>query len=301
MKTSRALIFATTATAVGLFLATSASAQSPPKRSFEELVAMPLVLKIPGMDAVKVTSNLKYHPQAPDPNLLMDVYVASNAREARPAVIFLHGGAGSGSRAKDWGFYKSWGRLAAASGFVGVTINHSLGYPVPLLDKSEADANAAIDYVRANAPKLGVDPDRICLAAFSAGGPVLIVGLEQRRVGHIKCLMGFYTFLDIQQSSLHRDNESAGNLKKFALVERLSEPRAQQIPMFIARAGLDEIPTMNESIDRFLKRAIDVNANVVYLNHPKGFHTFDSQNDDDRSREILRAALAFLHEHLDRK
>jgi acetyl esterase/lipase len=278
-----------------------ATAQGAPRKSFEEIVAMPLVLKVPGMDAVKVTRDLKYHPQAPDPNLLMDVYVANSAKEARPVVIFLHGGAGSGSKAKDWGFYQSWGRLAAASGFVGVTINHSLGYPVPLLDKSEADAHAAIDYVRTNAKKFGADPDRICLAAFSAGGPVLIVGLEQKRTGHIKCLMGFYTFLDIQQSNLHRDNESATNLKKFAMVERLSEPRAQAIPMFIARAGLDEIPTMNESIDRFMKRAIDVNANVTYMNHPKGYHTFDSQNDDERSREILRASLAFLHEHLDKK
>jgi hypothetical protein len=70
------------------------------------------------------------------------------------------------------------------------------------------------------------------------------------------------------------------------------------VPLFIARAGLDEIPMMNDSIDRFLTAALSANAPLTYMNHPRGEHGFDNQNDDDRSREIIRSALTFLSMHL---
>jgi hypothetical protein len=41
------------------------------------------------------------------------------------------------------------------------------------------------------------------------------------------------------------------------------EPLARITPLFIARAGRDAIPTMNDSIDRFIARAIQENANIV--------------------------------------
>jgi hypothetical protein len=82
------------------------------------------------------------------------------------------------------------------------------------------------------------------------------------------------------------------------MIEHLGEPRARSIPMFIARAGRDQIPTMNDSIDRFIARAIRENANVVVWNHPDGVHGFDNQNDDARSREIIVAALGFMRAHL---
>ena len=37
---------------------------------------------------------------------------------------------------------------------------------------------------------------------------------------------------------------------------------------------------------------------LTVMNHPQGKHGFDALNDDDRSREIIRAALAFMHTHL---
>jgi acetyl esterase/lipase len=267
------------------------------RKSFEEIVNAPVVLKVPGMDQVQVLENQRY-TSAGDPNLLMDVYLPPGlaAGERRAVVMFIHGGTSLASRPKDWGVYRSWGRLAAASGFVAVTFTHRLGYPKPLLRDAEADVASAIDYVRANSAKFGADPQRLCLAAYSAGGPMLTIGLDERRQ-YVRCLMAFYAFLDIQQSPPHRDNEPAERVKQFAAIEHLGAKRARQIPWFIARAGLDEIPTMNDSIDRFIARAIRENANVSVMNHPTGVHGFDNQNDDDRSREIIAAALQFMKQH----
>ena len=274
-------------------------AQDRREKSFDELVNAPLVLKKPGTERAKVTANLAYHPGAGDANLLMDVYAPPGleAGERRPVLMFVHGGAGSDSRPKDWGIYKGWGRLAAASDLIGVTFTHRLGYPNPQLANSGADVAAAIDYVRANAAKLGADPDRICLAAYSAGGPLLTLGYDDKRP-YLRCLIAVYAFLDVQQSNLHREHETPALVKQYSMIEHLGMKRAKEMPMLIARAGLDEIPTMNDSIDRFIARAIRENANVTVMNHPAGVHGFDNQNDDDRSREIMEALLIFARRHL---
>src|SRR4030095_13354095 len=102
----------------------------PEVREMARKVMMPVVYKVPGMDKVKVVQNVKYTTTT-DPNVLMDTYLPPDVkpREKRPVVIFIHGGAKTEWTAKDWGIYTTWGRLVAASGFVGVTFTHRLQYP----------------------------------------------------------------------------------------------------------------------------------------------------------------------------
>jgi len=113
---------------------------------------------------------------------------------------------------------------------------HRLGYPKPHLAESGADVAAAIDYVRTNAAKLGADPDRICLAAYSAGGPLLTIGLDEKRP-YIRCLIAVYAFLDVQQPSLHRDNEPAERVKQYSMIEHWGEKRAKEMPMLVCARG----------------------------------------------------------------
>lgn len=276
-----------------------AQPSAPPKeRSMREIVNMPVVYRVPGMDQVKVKSDLKY-TEVNNPYLLMDVYTPPHLAKGKrlPAVLFIHGGAGAETRPKDWGVYKSWGRLVAASGMVGVTFTHRLGYPKPFLAEAASDVNAAINYVRANADSLGVDKDRICLAAYSAGGPMLSIAMRDKP-SYVRCLVAFYAFLDIQQSEPHRANETADMVKAYSPITYLANDADKLSPIFIARAGLDEVPTMNDSIDRFIREAISKNVTITVANHPQGVHGFDNQNNDDRAREIVQSALAFMKFHL---
>jgi acetyl esterase/lipase len=87
-------------------------------------------------------------------------------------------------------------------------------------------------------------------------------------------------------------------LKAFSPITYLANDVSKLPPMFIARAGLDEVPTMNDSIDRFIHEAITKNASIIVANHPQGVHGFDNQTDDDRSREIIRGAIDFMKLHL---
>jgi len=263
-----------------------------------ERVMPPVVYRLPGMESVAVHTNLKYS-DVDNPYLLMDVYAPPNFSndEGRPVVVCIHGGAGPHYRPKDWGVFQSWGRLLAAAGFIGVTFTHRLSYPKPMLSEAAADLNAAIDYVRANADSWNADRDRLCLIAWSGGGPLLAPALREKP-SFVRCIATFYAFLDCSQSPSHTEHESSETLSAFSPITRLDSDTSSMIPMFVARAGQDEIPTMNDSIDRFVAAAIAANAPLTFMNHPSGEHGFDNQNDDERSREIVRCAIAFMHTHL---
>src|SRR5436309_12411509 len=82
---------------------TSAAQNKQPDdvRAMAKKVMMHVVLKVPGMDKVKVVENLKY-TKSDDPNVLMDIYIPPDLseNEKRPAVIFLHGGDKTATRRK---------------------------------------------------------------------------------------------------------------------------------------------------------------------------------------------------------
>ncbi len=283
-----------------IITAAPAAAQNnlPPEvREMARKVMMPVVYRVPGMDRVKVVQNLKY-TKTDDPNVLMDIYLPPDIAptQKRPVVIFIHGGVKTEYTPKDWGIYTTWGRLIAASGFVGVTFTHRLEYPNKSLENAAQDVRAAIDYTRINAGKYNVDKDRICLIAFSAGGPLLSLAMRGE-TPFVRCLVGFYAFMDIQQSD-YRKTETVETLKAFSPITYLQNDANKIPPMFIARAGHDEVPTMDDSIDRFVKEALARNIPLTFANHPQGVHGFDNQNDDERSREIIRNAIAFMQIHL---
>jgi acetyl esterase/lipase len=262
-------------------------------REMARKVMMPVVYKVPGMEKVRVVQNLRY-TNTTNPNILMDIYVPPDLpkTEQRPVVIFIHGGAKPEWTPKDWGIYRTWGRLVAASGLVGATFTHRLEYPTKSLANAAQDVTMAIDYVRANADKYSIDKDRICLIAYSAGGPMLTLAMHGD-MPFVRCLAGFYAFMDVRQSAYNK-TEDAQTLSDFSAITYLQKDATKIPPMFIARAGRDQVPTMNDSIDRFVKEALVRNIALTFVNHPEGVHSFDNQNDDERSREIIRSAIAFI-------
>jgi acetyl esterase/lipase len=261
-------------------------------------VTPPIVYRLPRMDEVKVHANLKYS-DVENPYLMMDVYAPPDLslNGLRPIVLCIPGGAGAQYQPKDWGIFQSWGRLIAAAGMVGVVFTHRLGYPKPCLSEAAADVNCAIAHIRANANSFNADPDRVCLAAWSAGGALLAPAMRERPA-FIRCLAAFYALLDCQQSATHIENESAASVTAFSPITCVPTDASSMVPMFVARAGVDEVPAMNDSIDRFVGAAIAANAPITFMNHPSGEHGFDNQNDDHRSREIIQSAIAFMRANL---
>ena len=127
-----------------------------------------------GMDRVTVRRDVPYG-KAGGADLALDLYYPPDFREGskRPAVVFINGvGDRPGSKLKEWGIYKSWGRLVAASGWIGVTFEARSNSP--------EDIGGVFAFLRAGADRLGVDADRIgawaCSGNVTAGLPFLMNG-----------------------------------------------------------------------------------------------------------------------------
>lgn len=291
----------TAADVITALIAFAAVAQAQPsakvsdaEKAFADAVSRPVLYQVRGTEDVRVRKNVTYKREG-GAQLMADFYMPRDVAKA-PIVIFIHGGVPSDIpvKPKDWGVYQSWGRLVAASGFLGVTFNHRLGYPEPHLRDAASDVDAIIRYVRANAPELHADGDRICLAAFSAGGPLLSPALRDRPP-HIRCIVSMYNYLDISRTLEHPKYELPDIVKDFSPVTHL---RPDIAPMLIVRAGKDEVPKLNESIATFVQRAVEVNAPITLMIHPTAPHGFENKTDDRRTKEIIRGVLDFMKWHL---
>lgn len=97
---------------------------------------------------------------------VLDVYLPDDGLDGRPAVMYVHGGGWSiGSRSH----HVDHARRLAASGYVVVSIDYRLSgeaiYPAAI-----QDSLCALAFVRANATTWGLDPGRVAVTGYSAGG-----------------------------------------------------------------------------------------------------------------------------------
>ncbi len=264
-----------------------------------EIAPKRIVYSVPLMNRVKVRKNLTYK-RVGGAELKMDVYSPVSARRngLRPAVIFIHGGRiapNLRTTPKEWGAYVSFGQLVAASGFVGVTFNHRF-YSWESLGDSQSDLMDLIAYVREHAGELGVDRDRIVLWAVSAGGIFLSQPLRDRPP-YIRCLVGYYAELDVQNERQSAPPSITDEtLRQFSPVYHLSKASQGVPPIFLARAGLDDTG-FNTGLDRFAQVALSRNVTLDLANHPTGHHGFDFEDDNDRSREIIKRTIEFIKLH----
>jgi len=127
------------------------AAAEPSADDFMERVNRPVALTVPGMDRVQVLPDRPYGPG--DKAHRFDAYLPG--RPGSPVVLLIHGGVGADVpvRPKDWGIYRSWGRLLAASGYVAIAFNHRLGFPDPMLAEADQDLTAMLETVYSTASK----------------------------------------------------------------------------------------------------------------------------------------------------
>lgn len=95
----------------------------------------------------------------------MDVYVAEGANP-HPAVMLIHGGAWfAGSKDE----YTEAAKRFSRSGYTAATINYRLA-PRGEYPKIAQDCLCALAYLQKNAAQYHIDPDRIAVMGYSAGG-----------------------------------------------------------------------------------------------------------------------------------
>jgi acetyl esterase/lipase len=142
-----------------------------------------------GNDTIIVEDNITYG-KAGDIELKLDL-ARPKGDGPFPAIVFIHGGGWSGGNRHG---YRGQIQEAAQRGYVAATISYRLmkfdhakketTTADPIFPAQIHDAKAAIRWVRANAKKYHVDPDRIGVTGGSAGGHLsLLVGLTDPSSG----------------------------------------------------------------------------------------------------------------------
>jgi acetyl esterase/lipase len=122
----------------------------------------------PGSTDVKVEKDIPYAGTT-NPRQTLDLLLPVNPKGAKPlpVVVNIHGGAWqSGDKAQGIGAIMS---LVASGEFAGATIGYRLTNEA-IWPAQAFDCKAAIRWIRANAQKYHLDPDRIGVIGGSAGG-----------------------------------------------------------------------------------------------------------------------------------
>ncbi|MEA2622513.1 MAG: hypothetical protein QOH61_1423 [Chloroflexota bacterium] len=117
---------------------------------------------------VRVERDVHY-AGAGHPALVGDLYHPSSSEPA-PAVLIVHGGAfKGGSRAA----LSHWGTWLAGQGFLAFSIDYTLAaHDRSSFPAAVDDARTAVEYLRANAAELHIDPERIAAMGCSAGATI---------------------------------------------------------------------------------------------------------------------------------
>jgi acetyl esterase/lipase len=134
-------------------------------------------------DDVAVTYNVRYREGAV-PNWTLDIAVPRQpAAKPRPAIVVIHGGGWIEGDKSSFSTPKNRppGNIIdfARLGFVAATINYRLSREAPF-PAAVHDCKNAVRFLRANAKKYEIDPDRIGAWGNSAGGHLaLLLGMTE--------------------------------------------------------------------------------------------------------------------------
>lgn len=120
--------------------------------------------------AAETTRQELVYKQTPQAELKLFVHLPPNWQptDKRPAIVFFFGGGWTGGNVEqflDQAEHLAQRGMVAARADYRVKSRHNV---TP--DQCVADAQSAVRYLRKNASKLGIDPDRIVAAGGSAGG-----------------------------------------------------------------------------------------------------------------------------------
>ncbi len=138
--------------------------------AFAQTKTKPAPLPSEPPDSVKAELNISYG-KTPEQELKLDVYRPKSGGDKLPACVLVHGGGWTGG---DKERFSALAIALAQKGYVVANIEYRLA-PAAKYPAGVRDCSLAVRWVRANAVRFGLDPQRIGSWGGSAGGH--LVGL----------------------------------------------------------------------------------------------------------------------------
>ncbi len=288
--------------AAGLSFVSPAPAQKPAAR-----VAVP--------EGVVFEPDVEYARPAGQP-LQLDLARPAEGAGPFPAVVCIHGG---GFRAGSRQGYDGLCLKLAQQGYVAVTVTYRLAprYPFPA---AVHDVKAAVRWLRANAAKYHIDPERIGATGGSAGGHLAQFlgvtadvkqfegdGGNARQSSRVCCVVNYYGPSDFTKS--YGKSVDAAEVLPLFLGGNLEKERRRHIaasPLYWVTPNAAPTLCVHGTEDRYVAheqavwlverlKAADVEADLLTLEGAgHGFKGKDAETAE-------KAMLAFFARHLKNK
>lgn len=240
-----------------------------PQNSSLDIRQFGVVYEIPEMKNVRLTPGIIYFKDAKS-ELKIDVYTppGTKLREKRPAVIFFNAvGDDPESKPKDWAIYKTWAKLVAAHGFIGVTMEADG-------ERIQANLSSLFDFIEKDGDKYGIDANSLGVYAASA---------------------------NVTQSSDFLLNPNAPKGIKAAVLYYGGAPETslrKDLPVLFITAEGDR-QRMGESTLALWRRIVETGAPWTMVFASNQPHAFDSLSDTPEARRLIQQTIAFWKSNLE--
>jgi dienelactone hydrolase len=266
--------------------------QDPPYRHLSEV---PMIYPLPADDQIVVRAGVEYTRTEAGP-LTLDIYLPARLPPsvAVPAIVLVAGYSDvgyetvTGCRFKDMAMSTTWARLVASFGLAAVTYAN---------ERPAEDLHGALTYVREHAAELGIDRERLALWGMSGNGPLALATLASAPPGSFKCGVFSCAYL--------ADLDGATHVADAAQVWRFTYPGGFRVenlpvdlPVLIARAGVEQDPGLNVALDRMVAAMLAANRPVTCVNFAAAPHAFEVYHDTLETREVMRQMFRFARFHL---
>jgi len=253
-----------------------------------------------------VEENVSYAP-----GLKLDIYKPGDATGSRPAVILIHGG---GWTSFDKSTMKGMGGFLARSGFVAFAVDYRLVHGTENRWPAQLDdVQRAVRWVRANAGKYGVNPDRIGAFGHSAGAQLAaLLGMQDTRDNSDPALAKYSSkvqaVVDVSgpaDFTTEHDPEGVAFLSNFLGADYSKRPDIWQdaspvfhvaknnAPFLILHGTRDEMIPIAQSQELYDKlKAAGVQVSLIKVDD---VHTFQSP---ENKRQLAFETMEFFNRYL---
>ena len=274
--------------------------------------ALPLVAGGAEPD-VKVEHDLAFLGEGRQEKLDLYLPATVDKGQRRPGVVIIHGGGWTGG-SKRAAREQNIGTTLAKSGYVGISIDYVLAAKdKPAWPQNVHDCKTAVRWLRANADKYHIDPDRIGVIGGSAGGHLaLMVGLPDTDAGlepkepygkyssKVSAVVDLYGPTDLVtrgKDTSMLPGAFADKPDLYKLASPVSHVRKGNPPVLILHGTKDTTVPLEQSkilADALSKAGVEHEL-IVVEGAPHSFHL------EPKEKDLRPAVLGFFNKHLKAK